>query len=142
MNEQTRITLDDTMSSALVKMCEGNPGALIVLLQCVQQEPVIDPDSILSPMGAVFALDSHGIYGAKIWILYKEVCGSNVPRMIGVLRAVQLGFLNERPLLDAVDEERRRGGAKLKNIGALLAQVKERLPKFNLEPTARPEVKP
>lgn len=134
MNKNTRIQLHDTGQDVIVKMCDGNPGALQVILRLIQHEPAIDPHSALGPFGSIFSLDSHGIYGSKIWILYKDICGSSLPKMVGVLRAVQLGMLPESALVEAVDYERPDWSpATVFNVDEACARVKEHLPRFNLE---------
>ena len=51
-------------------------------------------------------LDIHGIYGHRVWMLYKDVCRQNLVDMIGILRAVQLGILPEATLNRAIDGDR------------------------------------
>ena len=61
-------------------------------------------------------------------MLYKDVCKQNVSFTIGILRAYQLGFLPEKTLNYAIDNN---GDGLL--IMEYLAKVKERLPKFVLK---------
>jgi hypothetical protein len=37
-------------------------------------------------------LDSLGIYGPNVWVIFKDVCEQNHARMLAVLRATQLGI--------------------------------------------------
>ncbi len=125
MNARPRITLQDTGLSACMKMAEGNPGAISVLAQMIRVGGDIDPDSFMGGMGALLGLDTHGIYGSRIWMLYKDVCGQDLRIMLALLRSCQLGFLSELNLSKAIDNY----GEGI-DIPALVAKVEERLPKF------------
>lgn len=125
--DNTRITLDDNMQGAVIKLSDGNPGAVNVLMQLLTTEEVIDPDSVLGPLGTILHLDSHGIYGSRIWMLYKDVCGENLNILVGICRAVQLGILGDSKLDHAIDNN----GCGV-NIEETMRAVKEQLPDFNL----------
>lgn len=99
-------------------MADGNPGALKVCCELLKRGEEIDPDSLLGGLGNILSLDSAGIYGEHIWILYKDICGEDLVKMCAVLRSRQLGFISD-PL-----------AVKPGEVDGLLAQVKERLPKF------------
>lgn len=109
----------------MFKMSEVNPGALTVILKILADGSQIDPDSAMGGLGAILSLDSLGIYGSKIWMLYKDVCDCDLPRMLAVLRGWQLGFVKEPEIRHAV--ENRGAGMSLEGI---CQKVAERLPKF------------
>src|SRR5215217_1731101 len=96
-----RITMSDSIMDMVLKISEGNPGALTVLMKIMKEGEAIDPQC--HPMLTVMALDTHDIYGSRVWQLYKDVCGQNMVNMLGLLRAVQLGFMTERELSNAID---------------------------------------
>jgi hypothetical protein len=83
--------------------------------------------SFMGPYGPILALDSHGIYGPHIWILYKEICGESIPRTIAILRAVQLGFLKEQDLLDEIKGIETFKPALKVDVPTMVAKVRERL---------------
>lgn len=128
MNGKTRIELTDSEMSATLKLADGNPGAATVCCELLKNGEKIDPDSMLGGLGCLLSLDTHGIYGASIWMLYKDVCGEDLPKTIAVLRSVQLGFLEESKLIHAIDN---RGDGIV--VDDLYALVKERLPLFGRE---------
>lgn len=129
MNQNQRLTLDDTGITAAHKLSGGNPGALRVLIEANNHAGDIDPDAMMGGMGVWLALDSFGIYGSEIWMLYKDVCGEYLPRFLAILRAIQLGFVSESSVLRAI---RRRGEGI--DVDDLVLRVKERLPNFKIEP--------
>lgn len=123
---KTRIGLQDTVMDMLIKMSGGNPGALTVLSQLMREGDAIDPDNIMGGLGNILSLDTHQIYDDKIWIFYKDVCGQSLVTMLGLLRAVQLGFMPESELKAAIRNERIDIEVEMK----YLAQVRARLPAF------------
>lgn len=74
----SRIKLNDTGMSAAIKMNDGNPGALTVIVQFMKMGAEIDPDSALGGITPILDLDTLGIYGPRIWMLYKDVCKEDV----------------------------------------------------------------
>jgi hypothetical protein len=122
---KNRLSLTDDPKSGIMKMCDGNPGGLNVLISLMTETGKIDPDSALGGWGCLFDLDEMGIYGSHIWILYKDVCGENLTNLVGLLRAYQLGFIEERLIVDASYERNRS-----LPIDDLLKKVREQLPAF------------
>ena len=125
-NSQERIKLEDSTLDVFTKLSEGNPGALTVLMSVLENAPIVDPQAFGGGVITLLAFDTHGIYGSRIWMLYKDVCGQDIPNVIAVLRAMQLGFVRESEVDHAIDNR----GAGL-DVPDLLKQVMERLPEFN-----------
>jgi len=123
-----RIKLEMTMLDVICVMSEGNPGAMWVLMEIIQKSNNVDPQSFLGPLGPICHLDNADIYGARIWMLYKDICGQNVPKMIGLLRASQLGITNDGRINQAMDRT-----CEL-DLPVILAEVQAKLPNFKLEP--------
>lgn len=125
-----RINLTDDALSAIKKMSDGNIGAVTVLIKILEQGGKIDPDDFMGGLGGILSLDSLGIYGSRIWILYKDICGEDVSMMLAVLRSHQLGYLASKTLFDACQRED-RSGREMVNPEEMYRKVKERLPNFN-----------
>lgn len=127
MNE--RIKLTDSTMSAIVKMSDGNPGAMNVLMQLLQPNN-IDPDNVMGGMGVILTLDSIGIYGSDIYVLNSDLCERNLAKMLAVLRATQLGLFSRETLKDACHRQD-YSGRELVPVEELYLKVKERLPNFD-----------
>jgi len=125
-----RIKLEDTIVSAVMKMSDGNPGALSTLMEIYSKNPKIDPDDIIQGFGPILHLDSLGIYGTDIYILHNDICERDIVKTLAVLRAVQLGHFNGAILKDACHRQD-RSGKSMVPVDELYAKVKERLPNFN-----------
>jgi len=121
----TRIKPRDTLMDSIAKVAENNPGGLRVCIELVRDGGDIDPDSALGGFGNILSLDQLGIYGSRIWMLYKDACGEDLMAMIGVLRALQLGFLSDIALKHAIDNY----GEGI-DCALLLREVRKTLPNF------------
>jgi hypothetical protein len=126
MNE--RLGLTDTAMTAVSKLSEGNPGALRVCMELLTRSINYDPDMLLGGIGSLLQLDSHGIYGSRIWMFYKDFCGEKLDVMVAMLRAVQLGIMTDFEMNHAIDNY---GGDV--DIDAVVAKVMEKLPNFKVE---------
>jgi hypothetical protein len=122
-----RITLDKTIIDNLTAMAEGNPGAITVLMRMYTEGTAIDPDSLLGSLGAIMLLDTFRVYGHRIWMLYKDVCGEDITHTIAVLRACQMGIIPQSQVDTAIDN--RGQGIDVEEVFKLL---KEQLPAFGL----------
>ena len=125
---KVRIQGSDSIMNAIIKMSDGNPGAMSVCMRLLNEGHKIDPDDFMGGFGNVLSLDTHNIYGERIWMLYKDVCGEDLTTMIGLLRGVQLGFMPVHELKQSV--EGTYGSMDDQRISGILAQVRERLPAF------------
>ena len=120
-----RIQATDDLKSIVIKLSEGNPGGLTVMMSLIEKTQSIDSDAGLGPLAHILQLDSYGIYGSRIWMFYKDTCGCNLESMIAVLRAVQLGKLPESTMHHAIDNY----GEGI-DIKAIVDAVKKELPNF------------
>jgi hypothetical protein len=111
-----------------MKMAEGNPGAITVCLKMMREGRAIDPDSFAGGFTGVLAMDTYGIYGSRIWMLYKDVCGENLEATLAVLRACQLGLLRESVMHHAIDNY-----GEGVDVPSLLAEVKGQLGLFGVK---------
>jgi hypothetical protein len=128
---EERLKLGMSVLDAFYAMTEGNPGALMVCVNIEKHASAIDPDNAFGWLGVIMHLDTSGIYGPRIWMLYKNVCDEHLGKMIALLRANQLGLLSTEDLNHAIDDY----GDSI-DAEALVAAVQERLPNFCLEPAA------
>ena len=121
---ESRLELSDTIIDMGVKLADGNPGAARTMMECYSIS-AIDPENAWGNAAIFVALDSHGIYGPRIWMLYKDVCDHNAIGMLALLRAVQLGIITQEKLDIAIDNR----GQDI-DVEYVVVLVKERLPSF------------
>lgn len=73
------INLSDSTQSVIVKMSEGNPGALTVLVDMLKTQ---DPTALMN----ILSLDDMNIRGSQIWVGYKDHCGSDMDKFIQAVK--------------------------------------------------------
>lgn len=132
MNRTPIITLEDTFATAIMKVGKGNPGATVVLMGCAEKAATVDPDNLMGAFAPILQLDSYGIYGSHIWILYKDICSENISKFIAILRAVQLGIISEFELHDGIGCQFNPNPMRM-DVNRIVAEVKAELPNFKVE---------
>jgi len=88
----SRIELNDTMLDAVVKMADGNPGAIMALTELIKHNEEIDPQAAFGALSPVMMLDTYEIYGSSIYVLFSDKCDRDVRKFIMLIRATQLGI--------------------------------------------------
>ena len=126
-----RIKLSDSIVDMVTEMAEGNPGAARVLVAIMNKTPAIDPQNVFKGTGVILFLDTLRIYGAQIWVLYKYICNEELPMMLALLRAVQLGIVTEDNVREALRtfDTTREHNLDLEDI---MKQVQVQLSEFNV----------
>lgn len=77
MKNINRVTLDTSVTDAIVAMSGGNPGALTVLMQLMSTE--------LGLIGMCH-LDDREIYGSDIWVAWKDICKEDMNLFVATIR--------------------------------------------------------
>jgi hypothetical protein len=67
-------------------MCEGNPGALTVIIELMKKE-----DGVL----LLCHLDDMNIRGSQIWIGFKYYCGQDLTRFIECIKTRDPGMIDK-----------------------------------------------
>lgn len=73
------ITSQDTVQSAITKLCQGNPGALRVLCELAQMDGT---DGFVALLDA----DDMGLKGPAIWLGYKDFAKEDLGTFRDALR--------------------------------------------------------
>lgn len=112
-----------SLNDALWAISEGNPGAINVLVDIINN-PEIDPDNAYGPWGLMVNLDHLEVYGPRIWILYKDICGESLPKTVAITRACQLGIISREQLDLAINKK------QALDVEKTVRKVKNELPNF------------
>lgn len=126
----SKIGLEDTTADVFVKMSDGNPGALNVLMTITKEHDEIDPQAMMGGLGAIMSLDTYEIYGTDIYILYNDKCNRDIRTMLMLMRATQLGFFSLTRLQEMAHDQSREVNITKEELEALDKQVCERLEDF------------
>lgn len=79
-----KIGLNDNFMSSMVKMAEGNPGAVTVMMEMIKKLGEVDGYM------TILMLDDQHIYGPQIWMNYKDVYGQDLDKFIEATRSYKL----------------------------------------------------
>lgn len=103
----SRIELSDSTVDAIIKMSDGNPGAVMALMEISEKAGSIDPQSALGGIGPILSLDTWEIYGSSIYVLFNDKAGRDVRKLLVLLRATQLGLFSVAKLQQMAADQAR-----------------------------------
>lgn len=103
----SKIELSDTTMSVLMKMSEGNPGAIKALMDILEKGEAIDPQGALGAMGSIMLLDTWEIYGSDIYILWNDKCQCDCRKMLMIMRSCQMGNFSHVKLKEMAADQMR-----------------------------------
>jgi len=89
-----KLTPQDTTMDLMLKMSEGNPGALMA---CMELFKLGTPGVV-----ALINLDDIGLYGEKLYMLWNDCCGRDAEKVVKVVKARNFGKLSDKDILDRV----------------------------------------
>ena len=100
MNKKTRLEINDTIMSSLMKMCEEengggfNPGCMTFLMEMLKKKDWKVGGENMGFM-QMLSLDTIGLYGSKAYMLWNACCDRDLSKVELVLRNWQMGKLSE-----------------------------------------------
>lgn len=80
-----KISLTDSPKDIVIKMSEGNPGAINVMMALLTQEAG-EPVADLRFMDLLH-MDDMGMRGPAIWIGFKDHCGQDLAKFRAAIRS-------------------------------------------------------
>jgi len=126
----SRIQLQDSGLDMIIKMSDGNPGAVVTLMKILSESATIDPQSVLGGIGPVLALDTLEVYGTDIYVLFNDKCDSDMRKFIMLLRAHQLGIITEELIRELAADQTRQVNLTEEQFDELDKKVCEQLVDF------------
>ena len=87
-----KININDNMMQVMLKMSEGNPGAITGMASLIKDDP-------MSGFMLLLGLDDMNIRGSQIWQIYKYYCEEDIEKFKEVIRnrdADMVQYLNEQ----------------------------------------------
>lgn len=95
----SRITMIDDAKSALIKICEGNPGAINACCCIIKEGIKVFPYA--DGWTYILALDTLEIYGTDIYVLWSDICQRDTQKMIAALKVANRDASKANVLKDA-----------------------------------------
>lgn len=89
MAKNLKLTPKDTLEDCVVKLTDGNPGAMEALLRYINQYPVRFHNILMLTM---HYLDSLEIYGSDIYVLWNDKCKRDNHKFFLLLRSATLNY--------------------------------------------------
>lgn len=111
----SKIQLTDTIMDIMVKMSEGNPGALTCLMEMIKKK---DWYIIM-----ILHLDTLELYGSKLYMLWNDCCDRDLVKMELVLRNNQMGKLSKEDIHRNLDSGRGTPFMNLKSLEELFENI-------------------
>jgi len=102
--EREELRLNDNLMDWMVKMTEGNPGALIVLLTAMKEKGAQEMGEL------ILFLDDMNIRGKQIWIGYKDYCGCDIDKFADCIKE------KDQVMIDKINEIGRKGDHSWKAV--------------------------
>lgn len=105
-SKDQRIELNDTPLEIITKLSEGVPGAITVMGGLMKTPLPKECEGLMEgpPLGPLFSVDSEGIYGSAIWLLYKDACGEDLDNMLRVLGCLQQGIIDHNDVANVIED--------------------------------------
>lgn len=95
MNTNTRLKASDSILEIAMKMSDGNPSALQVIMTLLQ-------DSTGMGFAEILTIDSIGLYGSKLYMLWNDCCDRDMDKVKSVLYARMRGKLTDWEIMEHV----------------------------------------
>ena len=89
-----KIELKDSVRDIAVKMAEGNPGALTVIMKMLERD---DAEGVFQ----LLSLDDMNIRGTQIWVGFKDYCEMDMDRFLKCVRERDQGMVTRINIVGA-----------------------------------------
>jgi hypothetical protein len=123
-----KIGLTDTMEDVMVKMSEGNPGGLASIMSLVTEAQNINPGCMPNGFDYILYLDSIGVYGTDIYILWSDQCNRDTEKFMMLLDAARTGIISDKKLVSIAKDQLGRELFSEEEMNAIIDDVKEKIP--------------
>jgi hypothetical protein len=113
-----RISLTDSVSSALFKMSGGNPAATTALLSLVEFNRkvithILLADGVERYTHPIHLLDEFHIYEENIWLFFADICNQNIAHFVAVLWAIRDGEIPLPVFWQAIEGAKNQGSIEI-----------------------------
>ena len=91
---EEKLGLDMSILDIAVTMSEGNPGALMVVMEMLE-DPSLTLDLLLC--------DSYGIRGSQLYMLHNDCCGRDNDKFRRTLMMIRCGIFSREQIKENLD---------------------------------------
>ena len=98
----SKLQLTDSTIEILDKMSEGNPGAISILTTLLFKETA--QEMVDSVMHIILPLDTLGVYGSKLYMLWTDACDKNEDKVKKVIELWRTGKLTKEEIHENLNQ--------------------------------------
>lgn len=98
----SKLQLTDSTMEILDKMSEGNPGALSILTTLLFKETA--EELVDSVMHIILPLDTLGVYGSKLYMLWTDACDKNTDKVKKVIELWRIGKITKEEIHENLNQ--------------------------------------
>ena len=96
--KESRIDLNDNFAQTITKMCEGNPGALNVLISIMKKYE--NDFNKIFPVLCV--IDTMHLYGSHLYMLWNDCCDRDLNKTLKVIDYYCQGKINDNDINERI----------------------------------------
>ena len=95
-----RIKFTDSTMDIVVKMSDGNPGAIQTMMELITE---INKD--VKNFGILLFIDGQlGLYGSQLYQLWNDCCGRDIQKVIKIVELCMSGEISAMEILEHVNQ--------------------------------------
>lgn len=98
----SKIKINDSVQDIVLKMSEGNPGALTTCFEIIKAKN----NDIVQSIPIFLTLDNMKLYGSHLYMLWNDCCNRDIKEVLNVVE----GFLKNKITKQDIEE-------RIKNVG-------------------------
>ncbi len=83
----SKINLNDKFSDIIIKLSEGNPGAMTTLFEIMK----VKKNEEISCISTFLVIDTMELYGSHLYMLWNDCCNRDINETLNVINNYQLG---------------------------------------------------
>ncbi len=94
----SKIKLNDDINDIIVKLSDGNPGAMSMLFGIIKHKE----DDFVDLLSIFLTIDKMGLYGSHLYMLWNDCCNRDTEKTIQVIYAYQKGLIKESDIIERI----------------------------------------
>lgn len=94
----SRIKMTDSVEDVIIKLAEGNPGALTTLFEIMKEKEL----DITKYLETFLVIDTMELYGSYLYMLWNDCCNRDIKKVLNVIEGYQNGKINKNDLNERI----------------------------------------
>lgn len=94
----TKLLLTDNFNDIVLKMSEGNLGAMTTIFEIFKAKN----NDVIDVIPMFLTLDVMELYGSHLYMLWNDCCNRDVEKVIKVIEAYRSGMINNTHIYERI----------------------------------------